>query len=136
LLLPLPPIPPYEFASSVPPSQVPTLGPASLLRLSRLWGASRSSALALGEEVMSALEEVGMSKLTEIHCVSATLVLAGTSSMLGSHIGSRKTLIYLLRCLHSTFVSARREDISLDTLGKILYWCRAPLIPSDGRFLL
>jgi hypothetical protein len=69
-------------------------------------------------------------------CVSAMLVLAGTSSMLGSHIGSRKTLIYLLRCLHSTFVSARREDISLDTLGKILYWCCAPLIPSDGRLLL
>lgn len=52
----------------------------------RLWRASRS----LREEVITTLGEVGLSKLTEIQCVDVT------SGMLGSHIGSRKMIFYLL----------------------------------------
>ncbi|KAF0916052.1 hypothetical protein E2562_000680 [Oryza meyeriana var. granulata] len=52
--------------------------------------------LRLGEEVMGALGEMGISKPTEIQCVGVPAVLAGTSVVLGSHTGSGKTLAYLL----------------------------------------
>uniref|UniRef100_J3KX36 RNA helicase n=1 Tax=Oryza brachyantha TaxID=4533 RepID=J3KX36_ORYBR len=52
--------------------------------------------LGLGEEVMAALGEMGISKPTEIQCVGVPSVLAGTSVVLGSHTGSGKTLAYLL----------------------------------------
>ncbi|KAL5228180.1 hypothetical protein ABZP36_016445 [Zizania latifolia] len=52
--------------------------------------------LGLGEEVMPALGEMGISKPTEIQCVGVPAVLAGTSVVLGSHTGSGKTLAYLL----------------------------------------
>lgn len=52
--------------------------------------------LALGEEVMAALREMGISKPTEIQCVGVPAVLAGTSVVLGSHTGSGKTLAYML----------------------------------------
>jgi ATP-dependent helicase YprA (DUF1998 family) len=52
--------------------------------------------LGLGEEVMAALGEMGISKPTEIQCVGVPAVLAGTSVVLGSHTGSGKTLAYLL----------------------------------------
>ncbi|XP_062207272.1 DEAD-box ATP-dependent RNA helicase 39-like [Phragmites australis] len=52
--------------------------------------------LGLGEEVMTALGEMGISKPTEIQCVGVPAVLTGTSVVLGSHTGSGKTLAYLL----------------------------------------
>ncbi|TVU21466.1 hypothetical protein EJB05_31102, partial [Eragrostis curvula] len=52
--------------------------------------------LGLGEEVMAALGEMGISKPTEIQCVGVPAVLDGTSVVLGSHTGSGKTLAYLL----------------------------------------
>ncbi|CAL4978284.1 unnamed protein product [Urochloa decumbens] len=52
--------------------------------------------LGLGEEVMGALGEMGISKPTEIQCVGVPAVLDGTSVVLGSHTGSGKTLAYLL----------------------------------------
>ncbi|KAL5223409.1 hypothetical protein ABZP36_028122 [Zizania latifolia] len=52
--------------------------------------------LGLGEEVIAALGEMGISKPTEIQCVGVPAVLAGTSVVLGSHTGSGKTLAYLL----------------------------------------
>ncbi|KAG8052518.1 hypothetical protein GUJ93_ZPchr0001g31272 [Zizania palustris] len=52
--------------------------------------------LGLGEEVIPALGEMGISKPTEIQCVGVPAVLAGTSVVLGSHTGSGKTLAYLL----------------------------------------
>ncbi|CAO2185966.1 unnamed protein product [Urochloa humidicola] len=52
--------------------------------------------LGLGEEVLAALGEMGISKPTEIQCVGVPAVLDGTSVVLGSHTGSGKTLAYLL----------------------------------------
>jgi len=52
--------------------------------------------LGLGEGVMAALGEMGISKPTEIQCVGVPAVLDGTSVVLGSHTGSGKTLAYLL----------------------------------------
>ncbi|CAO2174884.1 unnamed protein product, partial [Urochloa humidicola] len=52
--------------------------------------------LGLGEELMAALGEMGISKPTEIQCVGVPSVLDGTSVVLGSHTGSGKTLAYLL----------------------------------------
>ncbi|KAF8663199.1 hypothetical protein HU200_055801 [Digitaria exilis] len=52
--------------------------------------------LGLGEEVMAALGEMGISTPTEIQCVGVPAVLGGTSVVLGSHTGSGKTLAYLL----------------------------------------
>lgn len=88
--------------------------------------------VSLREEVMAALGEVGLSKLMDIQCVDVT------SGVLGSHTGSRKMIstcslfvVQVLPSFHmvyvhcitsylSTFVSIRREDISLDALGKII----------------
>jgi hypothetical protein len=52
--------------------------------------------LGLGEEVMAALGEMGISKPTEIQRASVPAVLDGTSVVLSSHTGSGKTLAYLL----------------------------------------
>ncbi|KAL5975497.1 hypothetical protein ACLOJK_019819 [Asimina triloba] len=52
--------------------------------------------LGIGEEVMGAVDEVGISTPTEIQCLGIPAVLKGTSVVLGSHTGSGKTLAYLL----------------------------------------
>ncbi|WVZ72609.1 hypothetical protein U9M48_021040 [Paspalum notatum var. saurae] len=62
----------------------------------RVEAAESFEELGLGEEVMAALGEMGISKPTEIQCVGVPAVLAGTSVVLGSHTGSGKTLAYLL----------------------------------------
>ena len=62
----------------------------------RVEAAESFEELGLGEEVMAALGEMGISKPTEIQCVGVPTVLDGTNIMLGSHTGSGKTLAYLL----------------------------------------
>ncbi|CAL4952031.1 unnamed protein product [Urochloa decumbens] len=62
----------------------------------RVEAAESFEELGLGEEVMGALGEMGISKPTEIQCVGVPAVLDGTSVVLGSHTGSGKTLAYLL----------------------------------------
>ncbi|KAJ0988054.1 hypothetical protein J5N97_006410 [Dioscorea zingiberensis] len=52
--------------------------------------------LGLGEEVMAAVTEMGISEPTEIQCIGVPAVLEGKSVVLGSHTGSGKTLAYLL----------------------------------------
>ncbi|KAL6962556.1 DEAD-box ATP-dependent RNA helicase 39 [Sarracenia purpurea var. burkii] len=52
--------------------------------------------LGLGEEVMGALEEMGISAPTEIQSIGIPAVLEGKSVVLGSHTGSGKTLAYML----------------------------------------
>ncbi|KAH9616975.1 hypothetical protein KSS87_012792 [Heliosperma pusillum] len=59
-------------------------------------GASSFQELGLREEVMAALEEMGISVPTEIQCIGIPAVLQGQSVVLGSHTGSGKTLAYLL----------------------------------------
>eukprot|EP00262_Sarcandra_glabra_P010602 TRINITY_DN258_c0_g1_i2.p1 TRINITY_DN258_c0_g1~~TRINITY_DN258_c0_g1_i2.p1 ORF type:complete len:663 (+),score=110.79 TRINITY_DN258_c0_g1_i2:29-1990(+) len=52
--------------------------------------------MGLSEEVMGAVEEMGISVPTEIQCIGVPGVLEGKSVVLGSHTGSGKTLAYLL----------------------------------------
>ncbi|EPS62897.1 hypothetical protein M569_11893, partial [Genlisea aurea] len=52
--------------------------------------------LGLAEEVMGALEEMGISVPSEIQSIGIPAVLSGKSVVLGSHTGSGKTLAYLL----------------------------------------
>ncbi|XP_078439261.1 RH39 [Wolffia australiana] len=54
------------------------------------------SELGLSEELMAALEEMGISAPTEIQRVGIPGVLEGKSVVLGSHTGSGKTLTYML----------------------------------------
>ncbi|XP_010681406.1 DEAD-box ATP-dependent RNA helicase 39 [Beta vulgaris subsp. vulgaris] len=58
--------------------------------------ASNFGELGLSEEVMGALEEMGISVPTEIQCVGIPAVLERNSVVLGSHTGSGKTLAYML----------------------------------------
>ncbi|KAK9748714.1 hypothetical protein RND81_02G075200 [Saponaria officinalis] len=52
--------------------------------------------LGLSEQVLAALDEMGISVPTEIQCIGIPAVLEGHSVVLGSHTGSGKTLAYLL----------------------------------------
>lgn len=52
--------------------------------------------LGLSEEVMGAVNEMGISVPTEIQCIGVRAVLEGKSVVLGSHTGSGKTLAYML----------------------------------------
>ncbi|XP_076934650.1 DEAD-box ATP-dependent RNA helicase 39-like isoform X2 [Bidens hawaiensis] len=52
--------------------------------------------LGLSEEVLAALEEMGITEPTEIQAVGIPKVLGEKSVVLGSHTGSGKTLAYLL----------------------------------------
>ncbi|KAF9603962.1 hypothetical protein IFM89_039316 [Coptis chinensis] len=52
--------------------------------------------LGLDEEVMGAVDELGISVPTEIQGVGIPVVLEGKSVVLGSHTGSGKTLAYML----------------------------------------
>ncbi|KAK2976240.1 hypothetical protein RJ640_021951 [Escallonia rubra] len=52
--------------------------------------------LGLSDEVMGALEEMGISVPTEIQSIGVPAVLGGKSVVLGSHTGSGKTLAYML----------------------------------------
>lgn len=65
--------------------------------------------LGLSEEVMGALEEMGISVPTEIQCIGIPAVLEGKSVVLGSHTGSGKTLTYMLPIVQ---LLKREEDIS------------------------
>lgn len=58
--------------------------------------ASSFEELELSQEVMGALEEMGISSPTEIQCIGIPAVLGGNSVVLGSHTGSGKTLAYML----------------------------------------
>ncbi|KAA8537968.1 hypothetical protein F0562_027452 [Nyssa sinensis] len=58
--------------------------------------ASSFEELGLTEEVMGALEEMGISVPTEIQSIGIPAVLEGKSVVLGSHTGSGKTLAYML----------------------------------------
>lgn len=58
--------------------------------------ASSFEELELTQEVMGALEEMGISAPTEIQCIGIPAVLGGNSVVLGSHTGSGKTLAYML----------------------------------------
>lgn len=58
--------------------------------------ASSFEELELNQEVMGALEEMGISAPTEIQCIGIPAVLGGNSVVLGSHTGSGKTLAYML----------------------------------------
>ncbi|XP_077245809.1 RH39 [Tasmannia lanceolata] len=64
--------------------------------------------LGLSEEVMGAVEELGISVPTEIQCLGIPSVLQGKSVVLGSHTGSGKTLAYML-----PLVQLLRRDESL-----------------------
>lgn len=59
--------------------------------------------LGLSEEVMGALEEMGISLPTEIQAIGIPAVLHGKSVVLGSHTGSGKTLAYLLPIVQVMF---------------------------------
>ncbi|GJR79698.1 DEAD-box ATP-dependent RNA helicase 39 [Tanacetum coccineum] len=52
--------------------------------------------LGLSDEVLEALEEMGISVPTEIQGVGILEVIEGKSVVLGSHTGSGKTLVYML----------------------------------------
>ncbi|XP_059630370.1 DEAD-box ATP-dependent RNA helicase 39 [Cornus florida] len=58
--------------------------------------ASSFEELGLSEEVMGALEEMGISVPTEIQSIGIPAVLGGNSVALRSHTGSGKTLAYML----------------------------------------
>lgn len=58
--------------------------------------ASSFEELGLSDEVMAALEEMGISVPTEIQSIGIPGVLDGKSVVLGSHTGSGKTLAYML----------------------------------------
>uniref|UniRef100_A0A5B7BPY2 Putative DEAD-box ATP-dependent RNA helicase 39 n=1 Tax=Davidia involucrata TaxID=16924 RepID=A0A5B7BPY2_DAVIN len=58
--------------------------------------ASSFQELGLSEEVMGALEEMGISVPTEIQSIGIPAVLEEKSVVLGSHTGSGKTLAYML----------------------------------------
>ncbi|KAK6940075.1 DEAD/DEAH box helicase domain [Dillenia turbinata] len=73
--------------------------------------------LGLGDEVLSALKELGISAPTEIQCLGIPNVLDGKSVVLGSHTGSGKTLAYMLplvqllrrdEALHGMLMKPRR----------------------------
>ncbi|XP_057521987.1 DEAD-box ATP-dependent RNA helicase 39 [Amaranthus tricolor] len=70
---------------------------------------SNFSELGLSEEVMGALEELGISVPTEIQCIGIPAVLEGKSVVLGSHTGSGKTLAYMLPIVQ---LLRRDEDVS------------------------
>ncbi|KAJ8446073.1 hypothetical protein Cgig2_017575 [Carnegiea gigantea] len=70
---------------------------------------SSFSELGLSEEVMAALQEMGISVPTEIQCIGITAVLEGQSVLLGSHTGSGKTLAYMLPIVQ---LLRRDEEIS------------------------
>ncbi|XP_021737649.1 DEAD-box ATP-dependent RNA helicase 39-like [Chenopodium quinoa] len=71
--------------------------------------ASNFSELGLSEEVIAALEEMGISVPTEIQCIGIPAVLEGNSVVLGSHTGSGKTLAYMLPIVQ---LLRRDEEIS------------------------
>ncbi|KAL9245060.1 hypothetical protein vseg_018756 [Gypsophila vaccaria] len=52
--------------------------------------------LGLGDHVVAALQEMGITDPTEIQCIGIPAILEGDSVVLGSHTGSGKTLAYLL----------------------------------------
>ncbi|XP_031505307.1 DEAD-box ATP-dependent RNA helicase 39 [Nymphaea colorata] len=58
--------------------------------------ASSFSELGLSEEVLGAVNEMGISVPTEIQCIGVPAVLDRKSVVLGSHTGSGKTLAYML----------------------------------------
>ncbi|XP_042494344.1 DEAD-box ATP-dependent RNA helicase 39 isoform X2 [Macadamia integrifolia] len=64
--------------------------------------------LGLTEEVMAAVEELGITVPTEIQCLGIPAVLEGMSVVLGSHTGSGKTLAYML-----PLVQLLRQDEAL-----------------------
>ncbi|KAJ4966290.1 hypothetical protein NE237_018139 [Protea cynaroides] len=64
--------------------------------------------LGLSEDVMGAVEELGISVPTEIQCLGIPAVLEGKSVVLGSHTGSGKTLAYML-----PLVQLLRQDEAL-----------------------
>lgn len=64
---------------------------------------SSFSELGLSEEVMAALQEMGISVPTEIQCIGIPAVLEGQSVLLGSHTGSGKTLAYMLPIVQVIF---------------------------------
>ncbi|XP_052202777.1 DEAD-box ATP-dependent RNA helicase 39 [Diospyros lotus] len=79
--------------------------------------ASSFEELGLTEEVMGALEEMGISVPTEIQSIGVPAVLQGQSVVLGSHTGSGKTLAYMLplvqllrqdEALHGMIIKPRR----------------------------
>lgn len=70
---------------------------------------SSFSELGLSEEVMAALQEMGISVPTEIQCIGIPAVLEGQSVLLGSHTGSGKTLAYMLPIVQ---LLRRDEEIS------------------------
>lgn len=65
--------------------------------------ASNFGELGLNEEVIAALEEMGISAPTEIQCIGIPAVLEGGSVVLGSHTGSGKTLAYMLPIVQVKF---------------------------------
>ncbi|OAY69296.1 DEAD-box ATP-dependent RNA helicase 39 [Ananas comosus] len=76
--------------------------------------ASSFEELGLGEEVMEALKEMGISVPTEIQCIGVPAVLEGKSVVLGSHTGSGKTLAYMLPLVQLM----RRDEALLGVLRK------------------
>lgn len=72
------------------------MGERSGLGSKRKVAASSFEELGLSDEVMAALEEMGISVPTEIQSIGIPAVLDGKSVVLGSHTGSGKTLAYML----------------------------------------
>lgn len=77
-------------------------------------GVSSFGELALSEELMSALEEMGISVPTEIQVIGIPAILEGKSVVLGSHTGSGKTLAYMLPIVQLL----RRDEALLGMLMK------------------
>lgn len=72
------------------------MGEGGGLGSKRKIAASSFEELGLSDEVMAALEEMGISVPTEIQSIGVPAVLDGKSVVLGSHTGSGKTLAYML----------------------------------------
>ncbi|XP_008793486.2 DEAD-box ATP-dependent RNA helicase 39 [Phoenix dactylifera] len=81
---------------SSPASLAPVTAPVEKKKEKKSVMASSFEELGLGEEVMRAAKEMGISVPTEIQCIGVPAVLEGRSVVLGSHTGSGKTLAYML----------------------------------------
>ena len=57
---------------------------------------SSFSDLSLSEELLSAVNELGLTQPTEVQCRAIPAVLDGKSVVIASHTGSGKTLAYML----------------------------------------
>lgn len=72
--------------------------------------ASSFAELALSDELMAAIDELGLTQPTEVQCLGIPAVLDGQSVVIASHTGSGKTLAYMIPLVQCLRQDELRQD--------------------------